>query len=283
MLTPNEDRFCRANAYVPEHVVSLVTGISGGEPFLLEDYLCYRAVTTAIIVGYPLGKAFSIKDFSRFLDRTISLFAVDSVWIMAPEIPEQYAAPEGEHSRDQYYTLNMDDFAAKGRLMRETTKALEGMTVTRSRLFGPEHRRLAAEFMEREKPGPLISGLYNRMDVYVASTTSAIVLEGRDGAGILIAFYVIDLGAHQFATYVVGCHSREHYVSHASDALFLEMVRLGKEEGKAYIHLGLGVNAGIRRFKEKWGGTPSLPYEYSRYRRGIMQPLSILKSLESML
>ena len=109
------------------------------------------------------------------------------------------------------------------------------------------------------------------------------MLDGRNGAGALIAFYVLDVGAEKFATYVVGCRSREHYVSHASDLLFLEMVRLAKGEGKAYIHLGLGVNAGIRRFKEKWGGVPSLPYEYCKYERGITRPLSILKSLESIL
>jgi hypothetical protein len=33
------------------------------------------------------------------------------------------------------------------------------------------------------------------------------------------------------------------------------------EFNKDYIHLGLGVNAGIRRFKEKWGGLPSRRYE----------------------
>jgi len=29
---------------------------------------------------------------------------------------------------------------------------------------------------------------------------------------------------------------------------------------KKSLNLGLGVNAGIRRFKEKWGGTPFLKY-----------------------
>ncbi|MFZ3090961.1 MAG: hypothetical protein WA240_10125 [Nitrospirota bacterium] len=32
------------------------------------------------------------------------------------------------------------------------------------------------------------------------------------------------------------------------------MINLAKEHGKGYINLGLGVNNGIRRFKEKWGG-----------------------------
>ena len=31
------------------------------------------------------------------------------------------------------------------------------------------------------------------------------------------------------------------------------------------MHLGLGVNEGIRRFKTKWGGTPSIPYEMAAW------------------
>ena len=46
----------------------------------------------------------------------------------------------------------------------------------------------------------------------------------------------------------------------ASDLLFHEMVNLARAEGKMAVNLGLGVDAGIRRFKEKWGGEPFLDY-----------------------
>jgi hypothetical protein len=38
------------------------------------------------------------------------------------------------------------------------------------------------------------------------------------------------------------------------------MVNLAQTEGKKAVNLGLGVNSGIRRFKEKWGGVPFLNY-----------------------
>ena len=34
------------------------------------------------------------------------------------------------------------------------------------------------------------------------------------------------------------------------------MLRSAREADKEYVHLGLGVNDGIRRFKTKWGGLP---------------------------
>jgi hypothetical protein len=36
---------------------------------------------------------------------------------------------------------------------------------------------------------------------------------------------------------------------------------MSSEHGKGYIHLGLGVNSGIRRFKEKWGARPTRSYK----------------------
>jgi hypothetical protein len=47
----------------------------------------------------------------------------------------------------------------------------------------------------------------------------------------------------------------------ASDLLLSELVELSAEHGKAYIHLGLGVNRGIWRFKKKWGARPVLSYK----------------------
>ena len=43
--------------------------------------------------------------------------------------------------------------------------------------------------------------------------------------------------------------------------LLYELIQLSKAHQKNYIHLGLGVNDGIRRFKEKWGARPTQPYE----------------------
>ena len=96
-----------------------------------------------------------------------------------------------------------------------------------------------------------------------------------DNKNRLSALFVVELAAKEFATYVLGCYSRKHYVAHASDLLFREMIELAAKEGKNYISLGLGVNPGIKRFKEKWGGVPFLAYEFCerRYTRGKINPL----------
>jgi hypothetical protein len=61
------------------------------------------------------------------------------------------------------------------------------------------------------------------------------------------------------------------------------MIRWTQEQGKITINLGLGVNEGIRRFKEKWGGVPFLTYEFCECYYGTTRTVSLIKNLEGKL
>ncbi|RPJ20010.1 MAG: GNAT family N-acetyltransferase, partial [Desulfobacteraceae bacterium] len=91
------------------------------------------------------------------------------------------------------------------------------------------------------------------------------MLNAWDPHGHLAACLLLDTAPRAFLTYLIGAHSRTHYTPYASDLLFREMIRIARRQGKAFIHLGLGVNEGIRRFKTKWGGAPALPYEMASW------------------
>ena len=66
------------------------------------------------------------------------------------------------------------------------------------------------------------------------------------------------MGSASYAFYLFNIRSPKVNVPGASDLLFHEMVRLAQAEGKKALNLGLGIHPGVRRFKEKWGGTPFL-------------------------
>jgi len=267
MISPEEERYILSRASVPEHIVGLMTGISRGEAFLVDRYVGFAGETWLILVGYPLEGPFAHEEFARLVTGTIASFRPESLWFIAPEIPAGIAHLCRDRESDTYYTLDLRDFTLRSPLRRLVTRASRDLVVERSREITAEHQALVAEFLEREKPAPRIERLFLRMGDYVADSATTMVLTGRDRAGVASAFYVIELAARDFATYVVGCHSKRHYVVGASDLLFHDMVTLAREQGKSYIHLGLGVNEGIRRFKEKWGGVPRLHYEFCEYRR----------------
>jgi hypothetical protein len=143
---------------------------------------------------------------------------------------------------------------------RNLKKAGRMLTIERASRMEDVHQDLMLQFVQRIKPVQRIKELFFKMPQYVAASQSSIVLNAWDTNKKLVAFYVTDLAAKDFANYIIGCYSKKNYVLGASDLLMSELIKMSSEYDKDYIHLGLGVNSGIRRFKEKWGAVPTLSY-----------------------
>lgn len=267
MISPADRARIRNQASIPEHLVGLMSAISGGEAFVVGDYLGFAKDPWVILIGYPLAGPFAVPGLGQALAEALGEFRPATLWFIAPAVPAPPRIRIAHLESDRYYTLDVEGFRPRPSLCRLTSRAARTLSLQRGRAITPQHEEAIAEFLARERPSPRIEGLFRAMARYVAQAESAVVLTARDAEGAVSAFYVLDLEAPGFATYVVGCHSKLHYVVGASDLLFLEMVALAREQGKRTIHLGLGVNDGIRRFKEKWGGQPGLPYELCEIRR----------------
>ena len=283
MLTPEEEAYVFSKAYVPEHILSLMVPISKGEPFLREDYLGFAKDNWVIFVGYPLDGDFSQEKCGKILKKVVERFRPEYLWFIGPEIPLSLLDSCQEKQTDQYYKLDLEGIKPKSSLQRSIDIALKELRVERGRSFSKEHEALVMELLKREKLPPRLRELYRAMPDYVAHSSSACVLNARDKKEKLSAFYIIELGAKNFSTYVLGSHSKKHYISHASDLLFLEMIKLSYEKGKKTINLGLGVNEGIKGFKKKWGGVPFLNYEFCEFFYGTTRTVSLIKGLEGKL
>lgn len=285
MLSQEEERYIFNKAYLPEHVLNLMIPVSEGEPYLTNGYLYFSKDNWIIFIGYPLGCDFTTQGLEDALNGAVKKHTPENVWLIAPEIPASLSQSCAGKESDRYYKLEMDGLEVKKDLMHAVRKTSGTLTVERGRTISKEHACLISEFIEREKPQPMVEKLFLSMHGYVNISGSSVVLSAFDKKDALTAFYVIETGAVNFTTYVVGCYSKKNYVPHASDLLFFEMINLAKDSGKSYINLGLGVNEGIRKFKEKWGGTPFLRYEFCEYRPsgGRINLFEILRRLESKL
>ena len=166
-----------------------------------------------------------------------------------------------ERESDQYYILDLQNVVLKSALRRTLAGAQGRLIVERSSIILEQHKALMEEFVENVNPPSRVKSLLFKTPDYFDNDGNAMILNAWDQKENLTAFYIVDLGPKDFSTYVIGCHSKKNYVPGASDLLLFETVRLSEERGKKYVHLGLGVNEGIRRFKMKWGSQPTLKYE----------------------
>jgi hypothetical protein len=283
MISKEEEQYILKMAYVPEHIVSLMTIISKAEPLLVDHHLIYAKDDWAILVGYPLDGNFSGSRLHPLVHLICERYTIRYLWVIAPEIPGDLAGTPSEREHDNYYRLDLADFSVRGNIKRAVKKAQLHLLVEKAATVSKEHTALIKEFLKYAQPNAMIRELFLGTAEYVNGSDTAFVLEARDHAGILTAFFVIDTAADRFDTYVVGCHSKSNYVPYASDLLFANMVLLAQERKKAFINLGLGVNSGIRRFKEKWGGVPFLGYEYCEYTFGPKRTFSIIDAITSKL
>ncbi|UCB49948.1 MAG: hypothetical protein JSW56_03400 [Deltaproteobacteria bacterium] len=256
MLNTEERRLVYEHAYLPEHLPDYVEAISGAEVHLqADDYLCFSRGSHLIFIGYPLKDETS--DIERAYQVACERFRPSTLAIIAPKIwlpPQKYEAqPE-----DSYYRLDLPLVSIDAEVAYMVRRAGRELRVEVG-VFGKEHNRLVKGFISGRELGQEQKKIYREIPSYLKRSKTAHLLEARKGDR-LVAFNIVDMGSAHYAFFLFNVRSMKSHVPGASDLLFHEMVRLAEREGKEALNLGLGINPGVRRFKEKWGGKPFLTH-----------------------
>lgn len=286
MLSLEEKRFVLERAYVPEHVVPLMEGLSGGETHLIGDFLFFVGKDWLIMVGFPLRESSNPELKSR-LEEAQRRFRPARLWFVGPELPDFLEKLCLEREEDKYFRLDLKapggaEWAPPGKLQRLVAKARERFTVECRNKFDSPHRQLTQDLIERADPGPRVRELYRRIPLYLEEAQSATLLSAWDSEGRLAAYGLLELAPPHFSVYVAGASSKERWAAHASDLLLGEMARISIQENKEFLHLGLGVNTGISRFKRKWGGVPWMEYRACGWSKPLSATQRFLRTLGGM-
>ena len=255
MLNDSEIKWIRRHAYLPEHLPDYVRAVSGAEPFLHRNYLYFLSKKHLIFNGYPLNPDADppAKIYDAVCERcqpdTVAVIA-EAIWLPAEQYEQQAA--------DRYYRLDLPIPPIDATVAYMLRRAQREIQVTRGS-FKKEHKKIVRAFLAGHSFDHQQKYIFKHIPHYLKASDSAVLFEARREKK-LVAFNIVDVGAADYAFYLFSFRSSKINVPGASDLLFHEMVNLAKAEGKKAVNLGLGVNTGIRRFKEKWGGVPFLNY-----------------------
>jgi hypothetical protein len=255
MLSSDEQNRIYQQAYVPEHLPDYVAAISGSEPYLLQDYLCYFQRNHLIFIGYPLAD--NSAEISRVYPAACERFNPHTIVLVADK---QLPLPEANEiqTADRYYRLNLPLKSLSPDVANMVRRAERELKVKVGQ-FGREHKKIIKDFIGRQDLSDAQIHIFKHVKNYMKRSKTAHLLEARK-ADRLVAFSIVDMGSARYAFYQFNFRSARIAVPGASDLLFNEMIRLAQSEGKQAINLGLGVHPGIRRFKQKWGGEPFLEH-----------------------
>jgi len=255
MLNDQERKWIYRHAYLPEQLPDYVEAVSGAEPFLHRNYLYFFSKSHLIFNGYPLkpgsDSTREIYEYicERFQPNTVAGIA-STIWLPTGQYEKQ--------ATDSYYRLDLPLTSIDATVAYMLRRAQRDLQVTRGS-FAREHKKIIKAFVAEHRFTSQQKSLFKSIARYLKVSKSAVLFEARKKKE-LVASSIVDLGARDYAFYLFNFRSKKKYVPGGSDLLFNEMVKLAHAEGKKFLNLGLGVNPGIRRFKEKWGGRPFLNY-----------------------
>jgi hypothetical protein len=257
MLSDEEISHIYRHALVPEHLPHYVEAISSAEAHIHDGFLCYTGPSNLLFVGYPLGS--EDVDLGRVFESACLRFRPQRVTLIAPTIwlPEQCLH---HHVEDTYFVMDLPCGPLDPETAYMIRRAQREVTVNEGHL-GKEHLHMIDEFCQRKGISRGHREIFSRIPDYISSADTARLLEARTiEGGRLVSFLIFDIGSANYAFYMFHFRSLEHHIPGASDLLFHQMLLWASAVGKTRINLGLGINQGVRRFKEKWGGVPMSPY-----------------------
>ena len=254
MLNREDQEKVYAHAYLPEHLPAYLESVTASEPHLREDHLYLFKRPHLTLIGYPLKEGPATTP--GVYESLCKDLQPETVAIIAPKI----WLPSGTYEaqpEDDYFRLELPLGVLPQGVAYMVRRAKRELRVVGGR-FGREHKRLIREFLSTHRLTPAQKKIYKTIPDYLKCASTARLLEARKGDH-LAAFNILDLGAADYAFYLFNFRSRMS-VPGASDLLFVEMADMARAEGKGAMNLGLGINPGIRRFKEKWGARPFLTH-----------------------
>jgi hypothetical protein len=263
MLSNQDLSHIYRHAYIPEHLPNYVEAISNATPHLIEDHICFTRKNHLIFIGYSFDA--DKRDSPQAYAAACNRFQPSTAAIMAPKLWKLSDSFE-EQSTDSYYQLDVPVGPLAPGVAYMIRRAEKDLRVCNGE-FGKEHKQMIKGFLAGQDLSAAQQYLFKHIHHYLKHSPTGRLLEARKN-GLLAAFTIVDLGSADFAFYLFNFRSNKVHVPGASDLLFREMVNLAQSEGKKSINLGLGINTGIRRFKEKWGGVPFLPYTSAIVHRG---------------
>ncbi len=258
MITPEQQAYIEARAYVPDHLPAYVTAISSVEPFLVDDFVVYVGQDHLIFVGYPLSEKPDETQMAKALDEATTRFDPRLISITAPHLPPSLAGCEPAPA-DSYYRLELSSLSVPQKVRNMVNRADREVTVQKTKGFGQEHQKLIDQFLQAHQLDPATQFIFKRIPEYVKIGTARL-LEARNNSQELVAFDVAEFGAQDYAFYMFNFCSRRRYVPGVSDLLLSKIIEEADAAAKRYINLGLGINEGVTFFKTKWGGRPFLAH-----------------------
>jgi len=259
MIVPDRLAGVTAAAAVPEQVVSYACAVSGSKPQRVGACVGFASEGEFVLVGYPLHDPRDTGAMTAAVDQALKLAGLRRITVIGPVRPPQ--APVGAPLvQDVYLSVPVPHPTPAQRLRNLLRRAGRELVIERGETCGGEHMALVQHYLDGRHLAAGTRHIFRQLPLYLEASPGSLMLSARLADGRLGAFSVGEFGSLHTAFYMFCFRHPGLAPPGSTDLLLSALLEEARERGQVRMNVGLGVNAGVRFFKRKWGAEPFLPY-----------------------
>jgi hypothetical protein len=236
-----------------------VCAVAGSRPMLFGACVGYESEGTLVLVGYPLDDPRDEKAMAAAVEEALGIPGLRRITVIGPARPRQ--APEAVAvSEDSYYALPVPAPPPGQKLKNLLRRAGRELALDCGRRLDDDHWAIVRRYLDER---PLAAGtrhLFRQMAGYIEVSAGSRVVSARRADGRLAAFAVGEFASLTTAFFMFCFRNADFSPPGSADLVLSGLLNEALQCGHTRMNLGLGVSAGIRSFKRKWGAEPFLPY-----------------------
>ncbi len=257
-------------ALTPDQLLGYVHSVSGARSQLLGEHILHMQGEHAILVGYTPQYAHdtnSLEDAVKALSSIKDTEDIQRISVLAPVRPV-CAPTHATHTEDFYYILpfpftlrqHSNVHAMYKRAQEHIYITQQGNEDTHSAdaVWTSAHQELMLHYIRRPDVSKEMSAIFQRLGMYCRVPQVRLFSAYDHISGELLGYTVGDFSSWQTAFYMFALRKNTAPPG-VAEALLYALIQEAEKRGYTSCNLGLGINDGIRFFKEKWGAKPTLP------------------------
>lgn len=258
MIGPDRLDRVSAAADVPEQVIIYVRSVAGSRPRMLGACVGYESEEHIVLIGYPLHDPLDGDSMSRSVNLALQIPGLRKITVIGPSRPPQ-APGKIRSGQDAYYVLPVPAPPPTAKLKNLLLRADRELTIDHGRRFDLDHRNLVDHYLSERTLAAGTRRIFGQIPAYIEASPGSLIVSARRADGRLAAFAVGEYASLHTAFFMFCFRDPALAPPGSADRVFSGLLEEAARRGQTRMNLGLGVNAGIRFFKRKWGARPFLP------------------------
>jgi class 3 adenylate cyclase len=259
MIGPDRLSRVSAEAAVPEQVVAYVTAVAGSRPRLVGACVGYASDGDVVLVGYPLHDPRDEQAMAAAVQEALRIPGLRRITVVGPARPPQ-APAQSRLMQDSYLFLSLPRPAPRQKLRNLLRRADRELTIDSGRYCGEDHMALVGRYLDERGLEAGTRHIFRQLPTYLQASPRSLLFSARRADGRLVAFCVGEFVSLSTAFFMFCFRDRDLAPPGSTDVLLAELLDEASRRGQIRMNLGLGINAGVRFFKQKWGAEALLPY-----------------------